>query len=213
MSIPSAPPVGQPLPGASFGLAVKRFFQGYVAFSGRASRSEFWWAYLFLSLVTLVPVALMMLAMFGMFAGMIAAAAAADEAALLAAVTAGTGGVMLLSGLVLVVALPLLLPTYAVMWRRLQDGGFHGAWALLSLAGLAIVPTIMCILPARPEGIRFDPAYRAQLAAQHWYSQPGYGQQGYGQPTYGQPAYASPAQGPYGQPGAQPAAQPGVPGA
>jgi uncharacterized membrane protein YhaH (DUF805 family) len=35
----------QPLRGASFGDAVQRFFKKYAVFSGRASRSEFWyWA-------------------------------------------------------------------------------------------------------------------------------------------------------------------------
>lgn len=33
----------QPLRGASFGDAVRRFFKKYAVFSGRASRSEFWY--------------------------------------------------------------------------------------------------------------------------------------------------------------------------
>ena len=43
-----------PQPGASFGEAVKRFFQRYAQFSGYASRSEYWWVVLFNSLVGLV---------------------------------------------------------------------------------------------------------------------------------------------------------------
>ena len=42
-----------PLPGASFGEAVKRFFQRYAQFRGYASRSEFWWVALFNGLVGL----------------------------------------------------------------------------------------------------------------------------------------------------------------
>ncbi len=36
-----------------FGQAIKLFFINYAKFSGRASRSEFWWAFLFTSLVGL----------------------------------------------------------------------------------------------------------------------------------------------------------------
>lgn len=32
-----------PLYGASFPQAVSRFFRKYATFSGRASRSEYWW--------------------------------------------------------------------------------------------------------------------------------------------------------------------------
>src|SRR6185312_8282818 len=40
-------PLDQPLYGASFGQAIKRFFTKYATFSGRASRSEYWWVQLF----------------------------------------------------------------------------------------------------------------------------------------------------------------------
>lgn len=188
-------PVGQPLPGVSFGTAVKRYFKGYVVFSGRASRSEFWWAQLFTFIITLIPLVFMFIAMFGMLGAMVAAAASEDEAAMIASATAGTGGMFLSALLVLVVSLPLILPTYAVMWRRLQDANFHGALSLLSLAGFSIVPMIMCIMPSSPEGIRYDPAYRAQYAAQYAQGQAAYGQQPYAQPGYGQQPYGQPAAG------------------
>lgn len=40
-----------PLYGASFGKSVKRFFAKYAKFAGRASRSEFWWFFVFLVMV------------------------------------------------------------------------------------------------------------------------------------------------------------------
>lgn len=53
----SYPPMNQqvrpPLPNCSFGDAISRFFSGYTQFKGRASRSEFWFAYLFCTLVSL----------------------------------------------------------------------------------------------------------------------------------------------------------------
>ena len=36
-----------PLPDCTFGQAIARFFKKYVQFKGAASRSEFWWAFLF----------------------------------------------------------------------------------------------------------------------------------------------------------------------
>lgn len=45
---PSAPdtPLSQPYYGAPFRVALRRFWRNYAAFTGRASRSEFWWAVL-----------------------------------------------------------------------------------------------------------------------------------------------------------------------
>jgi hypothetical protein len=36
-------PLDKPLYGATFGQAISRFFKKYATFSGRASRSEYWW--------------------------------------------------------------------------------------------------------------------------------------------------------------------------
>lgn len=47
-------PYGQPKPSVSFGDAIKLFFTNYTNFSGRSRRSEFWYAYLFTFLVSLV---------------------------------------------------------------------------------------------------------------------------------------------------------------
>ena len=54
--IPQAgtPPLEMPQYGISFGGAIARGFKKYTLFTGRASRSEFWWWYLFTNLVVLV---------------------------------------------------------------------------------------------------------------------------------------------------------------
>jgi len=41
-------------PAMNFGEAVSSFFRNYVNFSGRASRSEFWYSYLFIFIVSVV---------------------------------------------------------------------------------------------------------------------------------------------------------------
>ena len=113
-----------------------------------------------------------------------------------AGVLPGYSGLMfLVIAVMAVVSLAIVLPTYAVMWRRLQDANFHGAFTLLSLVGLGIVPLVMCALPSSPEGVRFDPAY-AGHAAPYGFDQP-YSSPAYDQPVRYGPAASSPA---YGQP-------------
>ncbi|WP_306233799.1 DUF805 domain-containing protein [Agrococcus beijingensis] len=212
-------PVGQPLYGASFGASIRRFFRGYVKFSGRASRSEFWWAMLFTFLISLVVQVPFWIAWAAVMASTFRADSlnpgSAGFASAEAEMLGSLGTMMIFVVLLSLVSLAIVLPTYAVMWRRLQDANFHGALALLSLVGFGIVPIIMCILPSNPAGVQYDPGARAQLASgygaygqqQAWAQDP-YGQQAYGQapqqsssPAYGQPT-SSPA---YGQPAVSPA--------
>lgn len=95
------------LQGASFGEAVRRFWQGYVVFNGRASRSEYWWSVLFNILV-------------GLGLGIV-------DAVLFGGSTNDPG---LLSGLY---SLATILPGLAVSIRRLHDIDKSGWWVLLWL--------------------------------------------------------------------------------
>ena len=54
-------PLDLPRYGAGFGEAVKRYFKKYATFSGRASRSEYWWIAVFNALVGIVAVATMIM--------------------------------------------------------------------------------------------------------------------------------------------------------
>jgi uncharacterized membrane protein YhaH (DUF805 family) len=49
-----------------------------------------------------------------------------------------------------VIFLALIIPSFAVMARRLHDMGQTGAWLLLSLIGLGIVPFIMAFFESQP---------------------------------------------------------------
>ena len=51
-----------PLYGATFGQAVARFFRSYARFSGRASRSEYWWVQLAVVTVAIFCVAIVAVA-------------------------------------------------------------------------------------------------------------------------------------------------------
>lgn len=47
-------PITEPVKKVSFGEAIKLFFVNYVNFTGRATKEEYWWAFLFNFLVSLL---------------------------------------------------------------------------------------------------------------------------------------------------------------
>jgi uncharacterized membrane protein YhaH (DUF805 family) len=97
----------------TFVESIKAVLTNYAGFTGRASRSEFWWFYLFTVLVSLV---------FNVLSG-------------------GNAGSFF--GIVsALVSLALLLPSLAVGVRRLHDIGRSGwflLFALIPLAGIIIL--------------------------------------------------------------------------
>lgn len=123
-------PLSQPLRGASPRDAIVRFFKKYATFEGRASRSEFWWPWLFSFVVnTAINVIL-----------------GADS-------TAGSiiGGIF---------ALAILVPSLAVGARRLHDTGRSGWWQLLWLVPCIgwIVLIVFFALPEKAEGDKYNVA-------------------------------------------------------
>ncbi|MCG7607001.1 MULTISPECIES: DUF805 domain-containing protein [Mycobacterium] len=119
-----------PLYGATFGQAVARFFHSYARFSGRASRSEYWWPQLAFLLALLIC---------GVFIAV-----------------AGDNGP--LGGLALVIAgiimLGCVIPGWALLVRRLHDANLSGWMCLLTL--LPYVGLVFGLLPSKPHGQRFD---------------------------------------------------------
>ena len=136
--VPPLTPDIAPLPGASFGEAIKRFFQRYAQFRGYASRSEFWWSYLFL-----VGSIFILYLVFGVsLAALIVNDASESSAGLV---------LTLVMGIIGIFGLATFVPHIAVMVRRLHDTGQSGLWALFIIAGLEIVPLIMCCFDSRPD--------------------------------------------------------------
>ena len=136
--------LSQPYYGATFPIAVKRFWRKYTTFSGRASRSEYWWWSLVSGIVGVVMMAIYI-------------------PSLLAARTGGSG-LRLDPGIILVIilsglwSLATVVPTLALFWRRLHDANLSGFYCLLIL-----VPTVgwlfilvFTLLPSNRAGARFD---------------------------------------------------------
>ena len=160
--------LARPLYGATFMQAIKRFFKNYANFTGRASRSEYWFVALFVLLLELVPLVLYIVGI-AVMATSGAASSAYDynsydgyDSGISPAAEAGMGiGVILMflgGGLMILIALGILVPSLAIGWRRLHDGNFAGPMYFLSFipyVGGIIMIVFMC-LPSKPEGRRFD---------------------------------------------------------
>ncbi|WP_053354136.1 DUF805 domain-containing protein [Leucobacter musarum] len=155
----------RPLYGATFGQSVRRFFKNYANFSGRASRSEYWWIALFSFLVSLIPLVLYIIGIV-MLASASATSSYYDDdfgsgyGSATAAPAAGVGIGLVIIGaiLLLVIGLATLVPGLAISWRRFHDANFAGPFYFLSfipyLGGLVVL-VFMC-LPPSPLGRRFD---------------------------------------------------------
>ena len=103
-----------------FAESVRTCFGKYADFQGRASRSEFWWFFLFTALVNLVLVIPLYV-----LTAVLAVAGDSGTGAGVAAVIS-----IIWSIAVVIVAVALLIPLLAVGARRLHDYG-QSAWFLL----------------------------------------------------------------------------------
>ena len=151
MTLPAAAPsvdplLAQPLYGASFIQAFRRFWAKYATFSGRASRSEFWWWYLANVLVTLALFAL---------TAVLGIAGAGDDAM----GRSQPGPLIGLGALLIVVwSLATILPTLALSWRRLHDTGRSGGfWFVGLIPGVGgIILLVLLALDSDRSGARYD---------------------------------------------------------
>lgn len=117
-----------------FGEAVKSFFGNYANFKGRARRSEFWWAMVFLWILYAV-------------------ASGIDYSI--------SGKLGAIYGLV---CLATVIPTLAVSWRRLHDIGKSGAnwlWCIVPVIG-AILLIIWYVRDSEPDANRFGTSPKYQ---------------------------------------------------
>ncbi|MFM7211864.1 MAG: DUF805 domain-containing protein [Actinomycetota bacterium] len=138
-----------------FGQAIKHVFKNYATFQGRASRSEFWWWYLFTVIVSTI---LFIPAMPWYNEYVNATLNQMGDATQV--LPAPTG--LAMAGLVLsaIFSLAILIPSIAVAARRLHDTDRSGWWLLLYFLtccfGIGIIVLIIFwILPSTPGPNRF----------------------------------------------------------
>lgn len=109
-------------PRMSFKEAVGKCFGEYATLSGRARRSEFWWFYLFATLIVAVPlVAMTIVALF--FEGKLPV-----DFEDLSMTVKGIDAVLVV--FMTLACLFLLIPSLAVQVRRLHDTGRSGWWVM-----------------------------------------------------------------------------------
>ena len=139
-------PLWAPLYGAGPVESIKRFFQKYATFSGRASRSEYWWAVLVNTVVYVV------LGIGGGIAGAAGATTAVDG-------TSQPGPGFYPFGIVLaLLGLATIVPWLSIGVRRLHDVDLSGWLILLNLVPYlgGFVIFILSVLGPKPGGARFD---------------------------------------------------------
>lgn len=146
-------PLSYPLYGASWPQAIARYFMKYATFSGRASRSEFWWWVLTNALVGI---------------GFQIVSASVGEPLSFSpwpapyvvwnGAQSGAGVTTVIGAIAALYSLVTLLPGLALTWRRLHDTDHSGLWFFILLIPLigAIVLLVFTIEGPRPEGARFD---------------------------------------------------------
>jgi len=137
--LPPLTPDIAPLPGASFGEAVKRFFQRYAQFRGYASRSEFWWVALFNGLVGLGLYFLlfMVVGLGGALGG------SSDDVG----TSIGIGAIIVML-LAFAYAIATFIPGLALTVRRLHDVGKPGTWWFIQLIPFGVGTVWFLILMA-----------------------------------------------------------------
>jgi len=151
--------------GIGFGAAYVRFWKKYATFSGRASRGEFWWAFLANTIVVCV--------LYAIFMSVATTTQTCDEYSCSAISPVGNA----LGILVAVYCLAMFVPTFAIIWRRLHDTGRSGAWFWIRVVPFGEF-VLLVFLVSRPslDGARYDPVGYGPYAPQP-----------YDQPTYDQP--------------------------
>jgi len=135
--------LGRPHYGIATLAAMKRFFRKYATFSGRASRSEFWWVALLFAVFYTVLLVL--------------ATALGDVGAPADQVEPGPVSLVLFIAEI-VVWLATLVPWLALSVRRLHDANISGLVCVSLLVPYigGLVLAIFALLPSNPQGSRFD---------------------------------------------------------
>ncbi|WIY83392.1 DUF805 domain-containing protein [Propionimicrobium sp. PCR01-08-3] len=143
----ASPGAGRPRPSVGPVEAVKLFFKNYAVFSGRASRSEYWWVQLFFALVYLLWVFLFVV--FGGFASLVTG----YDPYGYGSTSAGLGaGFVLLFILGCVMGVAVIVPSFALTWRRFHDTDKSGAMYFISFipyVGILVV-LILLAMPSVP---------------------------------------------------------------
>lgn len=170
--------------------AYKKFWTRYADFSGRSSRSDYWWVVLCNFLITL-PFSL--IAFFGFLIPLFSEiyyAGLYDYEPDLSGAMAGAGLAVFIMFLLTIYWLATFVPYLAITVRRLRDAGFHWSFIFLgvgpTIASFIPILNILAALVSLPCGIALIVLLcQASKPAQQVKGAP-YGQQGFQGQQFGQ---------------------------
>lgn len=135
--------------------AIKRFYKKYAQFSGRASRSEYWWVALFMAVVyLLISVLISTVGSDSVSSNSVTSATSYSYSS-----QVDPNGLGIFLTLVLLVfLLGSIVPSIALAVRRLHDVNMSGFLYLLTLIPLLgpLILLVFYVLPPNPAGARFD---------------------------------------------------------
>lgn len=134
----------------SFGQAITLFFKNYVNFSGRSSRSEYWWVALAIA-ITYIPF------YFLSYKPMMWIMALGENQVGYTDVDAGW--IAIWSIVFGIIYLAILLPGLAIICRRLHDIGKGAGWIFIQLVPFigSIWLLVLMLQPSQPGTNRFGP--------------------------------------------------------
>lgn len=137
------------------GQAVKRFYKKYAQFSGRASRSEYWWVALFMFLIYILFTVLISTVGSEVVSSNTVTSATSYS---YSASSEPNGLGIVLSLVLLLFLLANIIPSIALAVRRLHDVNMSGFLYLLSLIPFLgpLILLVFYVLPSNPAGARFD---------------------------------------------------------
>lgn len=116
--------------------AYAKFWKGYVDFTGRSSRSDYWFAVLCNVLIYLV---------FAVVFGIVAAITGVSTYGSNQAGAAAAGILTVFLLIRFVFGLAIVLPSIANVVRRLRDAGFHWAFIFLNFVPFGFIAVIIML--------------------------------------------------------------------
>jgi uncharacterized membrane protein YhaH (DUF805 family) len=145
-------PLWAPLYGATMGQAWTRFWKKYADFSGRASRSEFWFAYLWFFILVFGSYFVFAL-LFGVIAGVGAAVDGSSGSGAAYGIGAGVIGLLWLGAYIAAI-----IPMLSVTVRRLHDAGYAGYYYFMGFIPFVggILLLVYLATESRPQGAIYD---------------------------------------------------------
>lgn len=168
---PQTNPADHPTAGVSMAKALKLYFKKYATFTGRASRSEYWFVALGMFLITLIPQIMLSVGLTiavqeistsaaTQYAGWDLEDFANNPQIVEDLLNVGAFGVLFTAGAALLglIALVTFIPSLALLWRRLHDTNHTGAMFLISFIPVvgSLILLFFLVSPSNPAGQRFD---------------------------------------------------------